>query len=83
MANGIKILNYRSLSRHAPGKKPSLQAMKPAIFTLHFHDIKKVNGFVTERDIIIYRYNMIDGSWIPGHSFMGGCGLGTRLVLKV
>ena len=46
--------------------------MKPAIFTLHCHDMKNGNGFVTERDIIIYGYNMIDGSRIPGHSFMGG-----------
>ena len=59
MANGIEISNYRSLSRHAAGKKPSLQAMKPAIFILHFHE--NVNGFVTERDVIIilYGYNTI------------------------
>ena len=51
VANGIEISNYRSLSRHAAGEKPSLQAMKLAIFVK--------NGFITERDVIIYGYNII------------------------
>ena len=59
MANGIETSNYRSLSRHARGEKPSLQAIKPAIFILHFHDTKTFNRFIAKRDIIIYGYNMI------------------------
>ena len=63
MANGIETSNYRSLSRHARGEKPSLQAIKPAIFILHFHDTKIFNRFITKRDIIIYGYIYLIG-WV-------------------
>ena len=38
--NRIEVSDYQPFPRHVPGEKPSLQAIKPAIFTLHFHDTK-------------------------------------------
>ena len=96
MGLNSEVSNYRVLSSHAPGEKQSLQAIQPVAFILHFHDPKILTcRFVTKHDVIMHGYNIVvydnlprfltnyahaQTVDIPGYSFVGGYGLGVRLM---